>query len=59
MDSTSDVSGLIVQLRALRSNISLDEVTRKSLLKALRDLLPALETPGDTIHRICYAVGNS
>jgi DNA-directed RNA polymerase specialized sigma54-like protein len=59
MDSTLDVSSLIAQLKALKNHIPDDESKRKSLMEAARELVTALEAPGDTIQRIGYCVGHS
>lgn len=59
MASTSanvDVSSIVRQLQTLKASDFQDEAARKSLFEAARDATFALETPGDTIHRITCAV---
>jgi demethylsterigmatocystin 6-O-methyltransferase len=42
------------QVRALARGA--DNTTRKTILDSLRDLSLSLETPHDTLQRICYTV---
>ena len=53
---TSDVSALIKQFESLTNDVPKDESVRKQLFEAARSLTFALESPGDTIQRICYLV---
>ena len=52
----SDPSNLITRLENLRHAVPKDEATRKRLFNATRNLVFALETPGESIQRIAYSV---
>ena len=53
----SDTSRVVSQLHELAKNAPTDENSRKQLFEAARSLTFALESPGDSIQRICYLVG--
>ena len=52
----SDPSDLITRLENLRHAVPKDEAIRKRLLETTRNLVFALEAPGDSIQRIAYSV---
>lgn len=56
MASTIDISSIIDQLKFFKTHVFENQANRKSLLEAARALVPALETPGDSIQRIAYIV---
>lgn len=51
-----DVASLVKQLRAVKASDLQDEVARKSLFEAARNVMFALESPGDSVQRIAYIV---
>jgi hypothetical protein len=48
------MDNIVDQVRALAKGA--DNTTRKMILDSLRDLSLSLETPHDTLQRICYTV---
>ena len=54
--AASDMASTVVQLKTLANDVPKDEKARKELFEAARNLTFALESPGDTIQRICYLV---
>ena len=55
---TSSADSVVAQLESLTKNVPKDEASRKQLLEAARGLAFALESPGDSIQRICYLVNS-
>ena len=56
LPSDLDLSDLVSKLDILKHAPPKEEATRSSLLDAARNLIFALEAPGDTIQRIAYTV---
>lgn len=58
MEATSnqELIELISKLKALQHNVPQDEKLRKELYSTVRNLSYALESPIDTVKRICYLV---
>ena len=54
--SSSDIPGLIAQLKTLKLHPPRDERLRQELYDTARDLSFSLEDPQDTIYRIAYSV---
>ena len=55
--SASNMTSVVDQLKSLATDVPKNEKSRKELFEASRSLTLALESPGDTIQRICYLVG--
>lgn len=54
--SNQETTDLIARLRTLQDSIPQDEELRKELYSTVRNLSLALESPIDTVKRICYLV---
>ena len=52
----TNVEELISRLRSLQDVDTLEPSLRKELYDVMRDLLPSIEGPQDTINRIAYTV---
>ena len=55
----SEVADIVSQLQELVKNVPKDEASRRQLFEASRSLNLALESPGDSIQRICYIVSST
>lgn len=53
--SKTDVSRLIAELKALKSDTSIDEAQRKELYATLKETSLAIETPLESVNRISFA----
>ena len=51
-----ETTELITKLKTVQNNIPPDEKLRKELYSTVRNLSLALESPIDTVKRICYLV---
>ena len=51
-----DVEALIAQIHSVYENAPVDQVSRQKLYDAAQDLALKLETPRDTMQRLCYLV---
>lgn len=54
--SDDNFNALVKELEAVKNSLPKDEVLRHNLIMATRSLLTALETPGELVQRIVYAV---
>jgi hypothetical protein len=49
------ISGLLEELKAFDDDLELNEQNRLQMLQVARDLVRALETPRETVLRLCWA----